>query len=179
VATLAVALLSAAAGAARYFFNIKLPLATSSGLTLILIGNALTLYRKNVLTKQTFIWLAGTCFGLLGLTNLLGYAKDWGHQENPWRFIDSTIVAAALFLYAESGRKFDFAWLRWLGAISYSLYLFHMPFADLSTRFGSEHPSLSRCAFVLVAVGVAWLVYRFVEIPCQAHGKVLAAKVKR
>jgi len=66
--------------------------------------------------------------------------------------------------------------LLWLGSISYSLYLFHLPIIETLA-----HANLPPLVFIALAITmplvVAAAVYRFVEQPMHAHGKELARKV--
>jgi peptidoglycan/LPS O-acetylase OafA/YrhL len=71
-----------------------------------------------------------------------------------------------------------------LGAISYSLYLFHTPLFRLCgwawiTAFGEKPVNyLMTFPFVLLAIGLAWLAYQFLEEPSHEAGRRLAAKIK-
>lgn len=61
--------------------------------------------------------------------------------------------------------------LVWFGLISFPLYLWHWPLLSFARILENETPSPElRTAAVLVAVSLAWLTYRFVEIPIR-HGK--------
>ena len=77
------------------------------------------------------------------------------------------------------GRALDF-----LGTISYSLYLVHIPFficcGWIWMRFFQEKPVhfLVSCAFVLLAVGAAWILYRLVEAPSHELGRKVARYYK-
>jgi len=56
--------------------------------------------------------------------------------------------------------------LRWLGRISYSLYLWHWPILILpAVALGLEIPVAGRLALVIAATFVAWLSWRFIEEP--------------
>jgi peptidoglycan/LPS O-acetylase OafA/YrhL len=63
--------------------------------------------------------------------------------------------------------------LTWLGSISYSLYLMHVPIGgkivDLGTRFrhGEFVPSLFLIAAIGASIFSAWVLYRLVECPSQ------------
>jgi peptidoglycan/LPS O-acetylase OafA/YrhL len=71
-----------------------------------------------------------------------------------------------------------------LGAISYSLYLFHIPLFRLcgwiwTSRFGEKPVNyLVTFPFVILAVVVASLAYRFVETPAHRAGRKLAYAIK-
>lgn len=60
----------------------------------------------------------------------------------------------------------------WFGLISYPLYLWHWPLLSFSQILQSGNASpLIRVIAVLVAIGFAWLTYRFIEIPIRAKAK--------
>jgi peptidoglycan/LPS O-acetylase OafA/YrhL len=63
-----------------------------------------------------------------------------------------------------AGRLFETRWLVQLGAISYSLYLWQEPFLDASMPISLGYLPLR----MLLAVGFAWMSYRFVEQPFLA-----------
>ncbi|WP_433790314.1 acyltransferase family protein [Actinoplanes sp. CA-252034] len=54
-----------------------------------------------------------------------------------------------------------------LGAISYSLYLLHLPVLAV-IRWGTPDPMISAVAFLIGAPAVAWAGHRWVERPAQA-----------
>jgi peptidoglycan/LPS O-acetylase OafA/YrhL len=72
-------------------------------------------------------------------------------------------------------------WAIWLGNISYSLYLIHFPvailLAKILSRVFSDGTSATTAAAVLMTSGLAisfslaFLIYRFIEIPSIAFGK--------
>ena len=72
-------------------------------------------------------------------------------------------------------------WAIWLGNISYSLYLIHFPvailLAKILSRVFSDGTSATTAAAVLmtsglaISSGLAFLIYRFIEIPSIAFGK--------
>jgi peptidoglycan/LPS O-acetylase OafA/YrhL len=74
----------------------------------------------------------------------------------------------------------------WLGTISYSLYLLHVVVLGQVTRLLphlADRPAPVRCAagavFLLLALGVAAISYRCVELPAQALGRrILAARTR-
>jgi peptidoglycan/LPS O-acetylase OafA/YrhL len=63
-------------------------------------------------------------------------------------------------------------WLAWVGASSYSVYLWHMPFGQrLAEALGRRlhlHPHATFALFVLASVLLGWLLTRLVERPALA-----------
>jgi peptidoglycan/LPS O-acetylase OafA/YrhL len=89
-----------------------------------------------------------------------------------------TVCAAALLVLAmEPGvvqRCAEAAWLRWLGGISYGVYVFHMLFLGIFIAieqkiFGSRSQFVTSAALLLIAavgsVCSAWLSFHFFEQP--------------
>lgn len=78
------------------------------------------------------------------------------------------ITSVAIAFVECSGRI-----LTWLGSISYSLYLMHVPvggkIVDIGTRFrhGQLVPSLFLIAAMAASIFAAWVLYRIVELPAQ------------
>lgn len=76
---------------------------------------------------------------------------------------------------------------RWLGEISYGVYLLHLPIMAPVTAFvvqfyGHDISAFTRFAIVFLAVSaltypLAWLAYRFVEMPGQAAGRALLRRI--
>ncbi|MCM2399013.1 acyltransferase [Rhizobium sp. S95] len=66
---------------------------------------------------------------------------------------------------------------QWLGRISYSLYLFHLPVLLFLFRwfYGEIHPALIIAASLAIIVPVAALAYKSVEVPSMALGRRLGA----
>jgi peptidoglycan/LPS O-acetylase OafA/YrhL len=75
--------------------------------------------------------------------------------------------------------------LMFLGAISYSLYLFHSPLFRLCgwtwTSLFGEKPIdyLATFPFVILAIVVAWIAYQCIEAPAHIAGRRLASRIKR
>ena len=66
--------------------------------------------------------------------------------------------------------------LHWLGTVSYSLYLVHVPIFHIA--FGSLHPSfLTSATFFAWMLGVAWLAHVSLERPGRLLGLLLARRV--
>ena len=89
-----------------------------------------------------------------------------------------TIAAAALLVLAMRPgviqRCAEIAWLRWLGGISYGVYVFHMLFLSVFVSieqriFGQRSQVVTNAAlFCIAAIGsvsIAWISFRFFETP--------------
>src|SRR4029079_4246729 len=60
--------------------------------------------------------------------------------------------------------------LVWLGLISYPLYLWHWPLLSFNRIVQGGLPSVStRVILVAVAIVLAWLTYKFVELPIRSR----------
>jgi peptidoglycan/LPS O-acetylase OafA/YrhL len=55
----------------------------------------------------------------------------------------------------------------WVGLISYPLYLWHWPILSFGNIMAGHPPAAFRAAALLLSVALAWLTYRFVEIPIR------------
>ncbi|WP_427852613.1 acyltransferase family protein [Stenotrophomonas acidaminiphila] len=90
-----------------------------------------------------------------------------------WYLFFGMIWAALLLatLHGPAWLQRAFAWpgLRWVGLVSFSLYLWHMPVMEALLRAGViEHLSWAAVLVVLaVALAVAWLSWRLFERPLQ------------
>jgi peptidoglycan/LPS O-acetylase OafA/YrhL len=62
-------------------------------------------------------------------------------------------------------------WLIWLGQISYSLYLLHTLVFRMVPPLG--HPALTVALWLGMALGLAWISYRLIELPAIELGRRL------
>ncbi|HTI85135.1 MAG TPA: acyltransferase [Alphaproteobacteria bacterium] len=85
------------------------------------------------------------------------------------------IAGAAVFVWALRA-EWDVAWLRFLGRISYSLYLFHVivgfPVADAVAGAGGPGWT-AMIAGMAASVAVGYLSFRYIEAPGVAFGRRL------
>jgi peptidoglycan/LPS O-acetylase OafA/YrhL len=94
-------------------------------------------------------------------------------------FAATLLVALCLAPWADAAMSH--AVPAWLGRVSYSLYLVHMPVLyTMMHLFWGKLPLIVLLAFaVLVALLVSELTYRFVERPAISLGRRLASLTKR
>jgi peptidoglycan/LPS O-acetylase OafA/YrhL len=103
-----------------------------------------------------------------------------GHRV--WPANVAAVIITFLIAYAVKNRPIP-APLTWLGQISYSLYLLHAVVLFLIPRVIPDlasHSPLIRlvvgAAYLAVVITLAWLSYRFVEMPGQALGRRLTTR---
>ncbi|GIE87791.1 acyltransferase family protein [Actinoplanes regularis] len=63
------------------------------------------------------------------------------------------------------------AFLSWLGLVSFSVYLLHMPVLAVAQHFLRDHPFQLFAAFVVGTLVVSWAAYHLVERPGQELGR--------
>jgi peptidoglycan/LPS O-acetylase OafA/YrhL len=109
----------------------------------------------------------------------------WTYLNNHrvWPATVGAVTATFLIAYAMKNRPVPAA-LTWLGRISYSLYLTHALVLVLIARIvpdlASHAPGVrlaAGLAYLAAALGLAWLSYRMVELPGQALGRRLTARL--
>lgn len=96
----------------------------------------------------------------------------------------TTCVGAAILLFTYrpdatlTHQTLAIAPLRWLGLISYSLYLVHWPLWVFVQYFPDDLPGVwLRVTLFVVSLGLAWLSWRYVETPVRLR-EVLATRGK-
>ncbi|MGX6603763.1 acyltransferase family protein [Micromonosporaceae bacterium Da 78-11] len=108
----------------------------------------------------------------------------WAHAGTQRVWIANVVAVAGTFAFAYAMRNRTVPGiLTWLGQISYSLYLLHavvlllllQVVPDLGTRPGEVRVAVG-LGYLAVALGVAWLSYRLVELPGQALGRRLTRR---
>ncbi|PJI94127.1 acyltransferase family protein [Luteimicrobium subarcticum] len=129
----------------------------------------------------TVCWFVKGDIGVVSLTVALGIAlfaqtisvaqgfgDEWGGQ---WFALATAAVLVILFLVGRLGSR-PWRWLLFLGSISYSLYLVHLPVIDVGMgALDKVLPQTLVGALVAVVVGaaaamtVAVVLHRWVEVP--------------
>ncbi|GAA0560822.1 hypothetical protein GCM10010172_50030 [Paractinoplanes ferrugineus] len=71
--------------------------------------------------------------------------------------------------------------LAWIGLVSYSLYLLHVPVIQLTGPWLRDHihglaEIPAAAAFMAALLGASWLTHRYIEIPGQRLGRLLPSE---
>jgi exopolysaccharide production protein ExoZ len=146
-------------------------------LTLFLIGRVFFLLSAGRISREVALaFIAGQMLLLYLLFTGLWPQKMWQNQSKPWTYPSAVIIfyGALLWNPACSWRP-----LRFLGDISYSFYLLHVPVGyfvlahTYSPQLGFTVPFILAVSASLLA---AWLSFRFVERPGRRMGRQLVAR---
>jgi peptidoglycan/LPS O-acetylase OafA/YrhL len=162
------------------------PLLTSFATTLsylwLFAAGALMARHREALTAAMarvplVLQLAMLAASLIALNAIWQFGADL-----TWRLVEQTGAAALVASAAFMGwmkRVLDIAPLRWLGKISYSLYLIH--FIVLFTVLNAFRDEVTFPRIVLVvpllSIAAAAVLYRLVEVPSIAWGHALSESV--
>lgn len=121
-----------------------------------------------------------TICGVLGMLLLLG-AILLGSPAAPLLLMTSLASVGAVMVIASSERGLSVAGkllsikpMLFIGLISYSLYLWHwslIVFQRTDALFFNELSGLTRAALIAAMVGIAFLSWKFVEMPFRAKGR--------
>ncbi|MEP7098586.1 MAG: acyltransferase, partial [Dokdonella sp.] len=125
--------------------------------------------------RSRFCVLVGTILLLACVWVSVAKGDDFDPRRLPWAYFAQTLAAiafACLIYAAASGSQimhtiFGNPALRWLGTISFSLYLWHW---IILNRLQPLHLATTTMLAIAIAgsLAVAWLSWRFVERPCAA-----------
>ncbi|GIH89503.1 acyltransferase family protein [Planobispora siamensis] len=134
------------------------------------------------------LWPVAAAAALVALAPVWAdQARWWWVQPDVW--ITTMVLAGATFALAMALRERRLPrFLVWLGLISYSLYLLHHPllrltYAVLYSALGDLRvlpvpvQAALTAGFIAAILGLSWLTYRYVELPAQRFGRILAHRV--
>lgn len=139
----------------------------------LLIGSCVALLRPPVLGS-----LLANLATFLGL-GLITLSMAWINARMPFPGVTAlpACIGAALILHVGAAHRTMVVTLlsappfRFIGLISYSLYLWHWPIWVLGAEVYEPRSFASRTAYCLLMLGVAFLSWRFVERPFRRlHG---------
>lgn len=133
-----------------------------------MVGLAHLDMRQDILTPPYFMFTHATDLLVIGGPLLAGL---------PYAALTLGVLWAPRWLRA----IFEFWPLRFIGLISYSLYLWHLPILLFASRYAMALPVDFRIGFeilvgVFVAIPVAYLSYQFVERPFLARRRRIATQ---
>jgi peptidoglycan/LPS O-acetylase OafA/YrhL len=174
---LGLCVLSIAVAIPRAVLAIKTPVAPAFSLVVMFASFVFYHHRQagflSARQMKGILW--GVCLVLVGCFHL-AYRQDWGFGETPMRFTVAYAVGAGLFvLFMRFNIKARV--LRWLGSISYPLYLVHVPVRQLIVGLV---PSIGELPSAMLGVPatlvLAALMHRLVELPLARAGKALASR---
>ena len=125
------------------------------------------------------VWVAALLFATMPIVALLGY-----NDQGQWlRYVGTYYVAVTLFFAGTTVCRLNARLLGYLGALSYSIYLFGSASRVFVMRMvgedfgGGLHGHLVILLAMLLAIGIAIPVYHLVEQPLIAAGRRLAKRL--
>ncbi|WP_225768496.1 acyltransferase [Inquilinus sp. Marseille-Q2685] len=181
LAWLAVAIVFALA---RHFLERKVPVAIPLSLSIMFWG---TLWREAIASRSEMhrryaVWMLGAYVVIIPIVSLLAYDIDLGLEENWIRYLISYLAALAIFVTLTTVIRLSGRFSVLLGAISYSLYLFHVHARDaveLALSLADLHsiPLIAVPLSIFTALLLAWVIFKLVERPMNTIGHRLAEAV--
>ncbi|CUX57704.1 acyltransferase family protein [Agrobacterium genomosp. 13] len=178
-------LCAVAMGAARYGTGIKLPVAIPLGLTVMFWGllwrhgageEASAHMRRLILATSLLIIFT------VPVVSLLSYNVDMGFGETWYRYTIAYYAGMALSALFTTKLRITHPVFVWLGAISYSVYLLGpvaQPIVEYVLPYRQLAPYPVHVTIILtfaLTVIMAYVSYRFIELPSQKLGKKLASR---
>jgi len=154
-------------GVVRFIFNVKAPSAMPIGLSFILLSSYSYMEDKQAL-KALFLTIS--IIVIVFVSSFLSYSKNWGFNENPYRFIFSDLTAIAVFVFCQK-RYIFFKLLNFFGRISFSLYLIHEPIRHLADNFLIINIEFSRIVAFVVSALMATILFQLVEKPMNQFAR--------
>ncbi len=149
----------------------------------LLFGCALAVYGNPMFESGPFSDRVVKCYLLplgLGLIAFSLLYRDAGFRETLRYSIQGIglipiFIAAIRFPNWGAFRALNWGWVRFVGALSYSLYLVHFTVIQAITHyFSSAHKILLGAASLVITFLLAYLIYRFVEIPFSRLRRVFS-----
>ncbi|OWJ68696.1 acyltransferase family protein [Inquilinus limosus] len=168
----------------RFYLERKVPVAVPLSLSIMFWG---TLWRETVVNDsrehRTYALIMLALFAVaIPTISLLAYDTDLGLEENWVRYAISYIFGVALFIFFSIAVRITGKIFVWLGAISYSLYLFHFPAKQtvylILAAVGITPPVwLGILISIAFAIGVAGLIFACLERPAIELGRKVGGMV--
>lgn len=170
---------------------------TPSRLDGLLLGAALAMlvrssWRQRTLSAASPVFFAGAAVCLVSIFLIHLYAPEMNATVGIiapllYGVTFAALLAAALPVNGLPARLLSFAWLRFLGRLSYGIYVFHWLIHGMvddrmhdwfaahsaSKLLGTVGPGMAE---LLLSVMVAWLSFHFFELPILGFKRFFAAE---
>lgn len=178
-------LIAIAMAAARYATGRAIPVAIPLSLMVMFFGMLWrTWHMHHAAEIKVYIrWLLILMAVAIPPISILAYSVDQGHNETWYRYVITYYTAVPLFCIFTSKLRSSSKMLAYLGAISYSVYLFGaiveaIAEMALPELLNGHYPAHLFIAIVMLGtVLVSIVVYNFVEKPSIRLGKWLSRKI--
>lgn len=172
-------LLSVMVALPRAALSVKTPVAPAFSLVVMFASFVLYHHRHaGYLSRRQLAGFLLGAFAVLLCSFVLAYRQHEGFGETPQRFAVAYAAGIGLFLVF---MRFNISTpaLRWLGSISYPLYLIHVPVRQIIVDL---MPSLGEAATamlgILATLALATLMHHLVERPFVNAGKSIIARYR-
>jgi peptidoglycan/LPS O-acetylase OafA/YrhL len=141
------------------------------------LDGAKTLLRRVPITLHAVIFVGAAVIWVV-----LGYLKadTYGHADVFYGLLAMYVILLCV-AFPELARKLAGRALRWLGEISYSLYLIHLPVLIALLYIASGHLSseeMMSLAFPVMMLS-GYVMHRLVERPSMEIGRKLARRLEK
>lgn len=163
----------------RVALSVKTPVAPAFSLV-VMFGSFVLYHHRHAgfLSPRHLKILLSGALAILLCCLFLAYRTDWGAGETPRRFITAYLVGLGLFA-AFLRFNIDAPVLRWLGRISYPLYLIHVPMRQIIVE---RMPTLDNAATAMLGIIatliVAAIMHHVIELPFVNAGKSVIARYR-
>jgi len=143
-------------------------------LPMFIIGRVFFLLQTGKISREAaFVFVCSQFLLLYGIFDALWPGQMWADSQKAWTYPLATIIFFSCMLWnpAVTWRP-----IRFLGDISYSLYLVHIPvgyFVADKVYSPSTGFTITFIAAIVASIGAAWLSYRYIETPGRNLGRKL------
>jgi peptidoglycan/LPS O-acetylase OafA/YrhL len=161
----------------RVALSVKTPVAPA--FSLVVMFGSFVLYQHKHAGYLSLRQLKTLLLGALAILMccfFLAYRQDWGDGETPGRFIMDYLVGISLFI-AFMRFDIDTPVLRWLGRVSYPLYLIHVPVhLVILELFPTLDLAATATLGILATLVLAAIMHHAIELPLVNAGKSVIAR---
>jgi peptidoglycan/LPS O-acetylase OafA/YrhL len=172
----------------KFFTGKYIPVALPMGLCYMVLGY---LSRSVLLKNEEPLVTPTTFWGLVAITiGVAGLASYWGYTDDFFRYLATYTLAILMYFMAQKVLVKPAPFLKTLGKISYSVYLFHPAVggAILYPLVVLLAPSIASSPLILfsfiavgilITIGFSYLTYKYIEEPAIAMGRNYIAKANQ